>query len=349
MMGGRSATMQVRQLSDLCWRVVRRDRQAEIRRTQRSALHLSASFIWRALRRQRQWLLLLLLVAGTDCRRAEDSAQTGAQSASPPEERYALHGEIIAMNRERGTLTISHEAVSGLMPAMTMEFHVSAGDLASARLQERIRGELVRDGGDFRLEKIWPDDRVATSQIASSVNALRQDTAARGKRAYREVGENLPGFALFDQDGRVVDAGRFRGRQIMLNFIYTRCPVAAMCPAATLRMMAVQKAARAAGVSNLECISITLDPGYDTPGVLKDYAAARGIDTAGFSFLTGPEPAIRDLLTQFGVIAEFQGGLLKHTLATLLIDEQGRIIHRADGSEWLVDEFVEKMRHGDRP
>jgi protein SCO1/2 len=117
-----------------------------------------------------------------------------------------------------------------------------------------------------------------------------------------------------------------------------------MCPAATLRMMAVQKKAREAGVRNLELISITLDPAYDTPGVLKEYAVGRGIDTGNFSFLTGPEPAIRDLLTQFGVIAEFSDGLLKHTLATLLVNEQGRIIHRADGSEWSVDEFVDKMR-----
>jgi protein SCO1/2 len=229
------------------------------------------------------------------------------------------------------------------MPAMTMEFGVDDGDLDSAKPGERIRGELVRYGDDFHLEKIWPDDRVAVTTVAAAADALRQDTAARGSTAYREVGEKIPDFALYDQEGRVVSGGRFRGRQIMLNFIYTRCPVASMCPAATLRMMAVQKQARAAGVKNLELISITLDPAGDTPGVLRDYAAARGIDTTNFSFLTGPEPAIRDLLTQFGIIAEFQGGLIKHTLATLLIDEQGRIIHRADGSEWFVDEFVEKM------
>ena len=55
---------------------------------------------------------------------------------------------------------------------------------------------------------------------------------------------------------------------------------------------------------------------------------------------------MRDLLVQFGVIAEFKDGLLKHSLATLLIDERGRLIHRADGSEWTADEFVERMRKG---
>ena len=302
---------------------------------------LPAGRIWR-----KGWWIPTLLAACAACSRSDKRTGADMASASPAENRYPLQGEIIAVNRERKTLTISHEAVPGLMPAMTMEFRVSDGDLAIARPEERIRGELVRAGDDFHLEKIWPDDRVSVASIAAAANALRQDTSIRGTTAYREVGETIPDFALYDQDGRVVPAGRFRGRQIMLNFIYTRCPIATMCPAATLRMMAVQKRAREAGVNDLELISITLDPAHDTPGVLRDYAAARGIDTRNFSFLTGPEPAIRDLLRQFGVVAEFQDGLLKHTLATLLIDERGRIIHRADGSEWLVDEFVEKMHKG---
>jgi protein SCO1/2 len=109
-------------------------------------------------------------------------------------------------------------------------------------------------------------------------------------------------------------------------------------------MMSTQKLARAAGVQNLELVSITLDPAYDTPGVLKDYATARGIDTSNFSFLTGPENAIKDLLTQFGVIAEFKGDILQHTLSTLLIDENGKIAQRFDGSAWVPEEFVAKMK-----
>ncbi len=301
---------------------------------------------WWQSRRARQSLVWAAVILGAACSRSEKRTGANAESSSGVGRRYPLHGEIVAINREHKTLTISHEAIPGLMPAMTMEFRAAAGDLASVKSGERIRAELVRQGDDFRLEKIWPDDRVSTSRIAAAANTLRQDTAARGTKAYREIGENMPDFALYDQDGRVVPASRFRGRQIMLNFIYTRCPVATMCPAATLRMMEVQQHARNAHVPDLELISITLDPEYDTPGVLKQYAAARAIDTRNFSFLTGPETAIRDLLTQFGVIAEFKDGLLKHSLATLLINEQGRIVHRADGSEWSVEEFVEKMQKG---
>jgi protein SCO1/2 len=231
------------------------------------------------------------------------------------------------------------------MPAMTMEFIVTAGDIALAKPGQHIRAEMIPSkDGDFRLEKIWPDDAAAAAAVAASARALREDTHNRGKAAYREIGEAIPNFTLYDQEGRVVPSGRFTGKQIMLNFIFTRCPVATMCPASTAKMMMTQKLARDAKVPDIEFVSITLDPAYDTPGVLKDYALARGIDTANFSFLTGPETAIKDLLAQFGVIAEFEGDLIKHTLATLLIAENGKIIHRADGSAWEAADFVAKMK-----
>ena len=99
-----------------------------------------------------------------------------------------------------------------------------------------------------------------------------------------------------------------------------------MCPASTIKMMTAQMLALGAAVPNLELVSITLDAAYDTPAVLKQYASVRGIDTSNFSFLTGPVSAINDLLEQFGVIAEFKGDILSHTLTTVLIDEKGRII-----------------------
>ena len=281
--------------------------------------------------------LALLLLAGC--------AKTPPAPTSPAESRYPLHGVIVSVDAARQKLVVQHEAISGYMPAMTMEFSVSPGDLANARPGQRIRAELVPGAaGDMRLEKIWPDDKVAGDIVAVGVRALREDTSNRGRGAYREVGETIPDFALYNQSGTVVTAARFRGRQIMLNFIYTRCPVATMCPLATAKMMQTQQLARDAGVRDVEFVSFTLDPEHDTPGVLQEYARQRGIDTANFSFLTGPESAIRDLLAQFGVIAEFEGGLLKHTLATLLIDKQGRIVHRADGSLWEPRDFVKKMQ-----
>ncbi len=285
-----------------------------------------------------------LVLAG--CSRATPVAAAAAVAAKAPAvQRYPLRGEVVSIDVARHVLVVKHEAIPDYMPAMTMEFVVSAGDAAVAKPGQRIRAQMVTSKTeDFRLEQIWPDDQVAANTVASVANALRQDTHNRGKEAYREIGETIPDFALYDQEGRVVQSARFRGKQIMLNFIYSRCPVATMCPAATAKMMRAQKLAAEAGVTNLELVSITLEPAYDTPGVLKDYATVRGIDTKNFSFLTGPDNAIKDLLTQFGVIAEFKGEVVQHSLATLLINEGGKIIHRADGSAWEPQEFVAKMK-----
>lgn len=259
--------------------------------------------------------------------------------------RYPLTGEITGIDVPRQVLIVQHDEIKDYMPAMTMEFLVSAADLAAAKIGQRIRAELIPSSdGDIRLEKIWPDDRAATIAVAAAARGLRENTMTRGKNAYREVGEAMPDFTLYNQAGQAIPSGHFRGKKVMMNFIFTRCPVATMCPASTAKMMATQKLAREAAVAGIEFVSITLDPVFDTPAVLQEYATVRGIDTANFSFLTGPESAIRDLLTQFGIIAEFEGDLLKHTLATVLIDERGKIIHRADGSVWEPREFVAKMK-----
>lgn len=290
-----------------------------------------------------------LLMALAGCAKQEAGAPASAATppapaAVPGEVRHPLKGEILQADAERTVLIVTHDEIKGYMPAMTMEFRVTRADVANAKPGQRIRAELVERGGDYFLEKIWPDDTVTVSTLDAATRALAQDTTLRGNGAYREIGESLPAFTLLDQEGRAVPASRFRGKRVVLNFIFTRCPIATMCPAATLRMSQLQAAARAAGAADFELVSISLDPEYDTPGVLRDYAEARGLDLSNWSFLTGPDAAVRHLLAQLGVIREFEGATIKHTLATVLIDESGRIIYRADGSVWQVDDFVKRLK-----
>jgi protein SCO1/2 len=290
--------------------------------------------------------LCLLMGACSKQEPAAGAARVAADPAHPNESRYPLTGEIVKVDADRQMLFVSHDAIPGFMMAMTMEFKVAKADLANARVGQRIRAELVVRGEDLRLEKIWPDDTATKTALDAAANALAQDTAMRGKEAYREIGETLPGFTLLDQEGRAISASRFRGKRIVLNFIFTRCPIANMCPASTMRMAALQKAAREAGVKDFELVSVSMDPAYDTPGVLREYAEVRGLDTTNWSFLTGPDVAVRHLLAQLGVIREFEGDTIKHTLATVLIDEQGRIVHRVDGSVWQIEDFVRRLRKG---
>jgi protein SCO1/2 len=294
-------------------------------------------------------LLMAAAALTAGCGKREDAKataakETAAQAAAPAEKRYPITGEIVKVDAERTTLLVHHSEIKGYMPAMTMEFKVTKGDLAIAREGQHIRAELVDRPDAFYLEKIWPDDAATQRALEASAKALAQDTTMRGKEAYREIGENLPEFTLLDQEGRAVAVSRLRGRQVVLNFIFTRCPIATMCPAATEKMAQLQKAAKEAGAKDFELVSISLDPEYDTPGVLKEYAQIRGLDTSNWSFLTGPDAAVRHLLAQLGIIREFEGATIKHTLATVLINPDGKIAYRVDGSVWLVEDFVRRLK-----
>ncbi len=290
------------------------------------------------------------LFLATACTRTEPPSATTASSPAPPSASspaaatYPIRGEIVGLDLPRKVLLIHHEEIPGYMPAMTMEFSVAGLDLATVREGQRLTATMGPpiDGifplTDFKLLNSPEDQAVAAAALA-----LRQDTFTRGKNAYRDVGEKAPSFTLFNQDNRAVSFDTFRGQYVVLNFIFTRCPVATMCPASTAKMMALQSAAKTQRIPNLELVSISFDTAYDTPPILKKYAVERGIDTKNFSFLTGPEKAIRDLLTQFGVIAEPGDNIFKHTLATLLIGPDGKILHRVDGSTWMPDNFLKYL------
>lgn len=257
---------------------------------------------------------------------------------------HDLRGEVVGLNVERRTLLVHHDAIPGYMPEMTMEFTLGGAEVDGFKEGQRIAARMVEEWpGEFRLDGVRIVDPEKDRIIAEASRELALDTFIRGKGAYREVGEQVPSFTLYDQEGEVVSFDRFRGKRVVLNFIFTRCPVATMCPAATARMAGLQRIARERAVPDLELVSITLDPAYDTPPVLKAYARARGIDPGNFHFLTGPEPAIRKLLAQFGIIATAGDNFWKHTLATVLIDRTGKIVHRIDGSTWAAEDILQRL------
>ncbi len=261
-----------------------------------------------------------------------------------PEAGHHIRGEIVGFDRTRNVVHIHHEEIPGYMPAMTMEFSAPGVDLAKLREGQHIAARMGPPvDGVFPLSDFHLLDSLEDKTVAVAALALRQDTHTRGRGTYREVGETVPSFTLYNQEGKAIAFDHFRGKHAVLNFIFTRCPVPTMCPASTAKMMALQAAAKKGGVRNLELVSISFDSAFDTPPVLKAYAAARGIDTANFSFLTGPENAIRDLLAQFGVIARPGENVFKHTLSTLLIGPNGTILHRVDGSTWSPEEFLNRL------
>ena len=104
-----------------------------------------------------------------------------------------------------------------------------------------------------------------------------------GDGLIRSVGDQLPPFALYDQDGEIITTDYFDGSATVLNFIFTRCSVPDMCPASTMKMKKLQSLAEKTKIERVKFLSITLDPLYDSPAVLKQYAPSLWFERGKFS------------------------------------------------------------------
>jgi protein SCO1 len=131
-----------------------------------------------------------------------------------------------------------------------------------------------------------------------------------------------PAFALMSQDGKPVSLVGLRGKVVAVSFLYTACPD--ICPLLTQKLVEVQDTLGENFGKKIAFVSITVDPEHDTPEVLKDYAAAWEAKTAGWSFLSGPPEAVRDVIRRYGVYAaKTAEGAIDHTLLTSIIDPRG--------------------------
>jgi protein SCO1/2 len=161
------------------------------------------------------------------------------------------------------------------------------------------------------------------------------------RRKYLKLGEYIPNFAMIDQHGEFLQIRQLQGKPFVLNFIFTRCTVPTMCPASSTRMADMQDAAREAGLEGLQFVSITFDPAFDSPGILKQYAEGYGMESENFHLLTYDQFVVDDLLRQFGILTMEEDGTINHTMATLLVDTNGRVAYRKEGATWSVKEFME--------
>jgi protein SCO1/2 len=146
-----------------------------------------------------------------------------------------------------------------------------------------------------------------------------------------------PVFALTSQDGMSVALADLHGKVVAVTFIYTQCPD--ICPMLTQKMAQVQDELGADFGAKVVFVSITLDPGHDTPEVLKDYAefwAAK----PGWIFLTGSPEAVREVTRHYGVFfVKREDGSVDHTALTTLIDAEGQMRVQYLGARFDPEEF----------
>ncbi|MFP4166529.1 MAG: SCO family protein, partial [Opitutales bacterium] len=227
----------------------------------------------------------------------------------------------------------------------TKDFRVSENNIDIGYADRIIRGNAYRQEGDLYLDRIFPLDGEGARALKDVNRKLREATATKSRREYVREGEYIPDFALIDQDGRFVQARQLQGKPFMLNFIFTRCAMPTMCPASTERMAKMQDQAREAGLDDLHFVTITFDPDFDSPAILRQYAEGYDIEPENYRLLTSASPkVIDDLLEQFGILTREEDGTINHTMATLLVDKNGRVAHRKEGSQWEVEAFLEEAR-----
>ena len=146
---------------------------------------------------------------------------------------------------------------------------------------------------------------------------------------------SLPAFSLVDQRGASVSSRDLEGKVVVANLIYTRCPD--VCPAVLEPNMArLQSSARSAGLlgTRLMLVSLTADPGYDTPPVLADFAAHFSADPSAWLFLTGNPDTVKGLIYggfKLDVEPSTSTDRVIHDSHVVLIDQRQRVRGIYDG------------------
>jgi protein SCO1 len=135
-----------------------------------------------------------------------------------------------------------------------------------------------------------------------------------------------PDFALRDQDGRVVELHRPRGRVVLVTFLYTHCPD--VCPLTAEHLnRALQLLGK--GRTHVRVLAVSVDPKGDGSASVRAFVRAHHF-LPQFRYLVGPAPALRALWAAYGVKSLAQAGdRVDHTLYTLLIDRssKGRVLY----------------------
>ena len=129
-----------------------------------------------------------------------------------------------------------------------------------------------------------------------------------------------------------------------VNFIFTSCRSAKMCPASTTCMKQLgDELAKDARLKEVRLLTITFDPEVDSPGMLHTYAQGYGIDPARHRFLTGAPAQIKDLMRNFGILTVRDDGTIVHNAALLLVNARGRITQRREGASFDVAEVAKAL------
>ena len=264
--------------------------------------------------------------------------------SAPPPRVYEVKGQVLALTPERNEVLVKHEDIKGFMPAMTMPYKVKD----AALLAGKAPGDLV--SATLVVEEV---DAYLTTLTKTGHAALESAPPASENPDLLAPGAQVADALLVDQDGAAHPLSALRGHRVALTFIYTRCPLADYCPLMYRKFSAVQKQIKETPeLADVRLVTMTMDPEYDTPAVLKPYAQSVAADPAVWSFVTGEVSEVRKFSGQFGIFYEpdaQDASVLVHNLRTAIIDPEGRLVAIRSGNTWTTAQLVADLKKAPAP
>jgi protein SCO1/2 len=286
-----------------------------------------------------KFLLYSLLIFGLIAS-ACSSAPSKSPEASNAAQRYEVKGKIVSANKADHKVTIDHEEIPGYMEAMTMPFTLLE-DWVYSELKPgaRIQATLVVDQG-----RSWLENPVVSTVIDPNLVSRSEESGVEPA-----AGTETPDFTLVNQDGRKINFKKYRGETLVLTFIYTRCPLPDYCPLMTQNFVAINRElqSKPALRGKTRLLSITVDPDYDKPEVLRDYGARyAGSDKNAlkkWEFATGSPEQIKSVAQFFGLNYWQEKDQIIHGLRTAIITPDGKVAKVYRGNDWKPEDVVKDL------
>jgi protein SCO1/2 len=279
-------------------------------------------------------MMLLLVLAGSGCKK-------GPQV-------YFVKGTVQEVKPAEKTVKIAHEKIPNYMDAMTMDFEVKdARELSGLQPNDYVSFRMVVTEKEGWIEGIA---RLGTNQAAPQRVANAPESFRRVRDVEPlKVGDPLPDYHFTNEMNQPVRLSDFKGQALGITFIFTRCPFPTFCPrmSSNFEEAAKKLKANAAAPTNWHLLTITFDPDFDQPPVLKTYAKRFSYDPAKWNYLTGELIDITAITEQFGLLfwrpdpKELTG--ISHNLRTVVIDASGRVDKIFGDNSWKVDDLVNEI------
>ena len=201
------------------------------------------------------------------------------------------------------------------------------------------------DAVKFQLVVTKDDSWITQIEKLPGTPAIAATVGTPAEAQQLEIGQTVPDFGLVDQNGHPFRLKDWRGKAVVLTFIYTRCPLPNYCPLMSRNFASLEERFAKECPGKVQLLSISFDPQHDTPALLKQYASAFQRDDKDWTFATGSVEQVDYVTGLFGLIREPANGFINHDLRTALISPDGKLVHVWRSNVWTpyeVDRFVQE-------